>query len=84
MMWAMSILTGREIAAAGLVDWSLLGAGLQTRLLTRDFATGLRLVARIGVAAETADHHPDLDLPLQPVPPCPLRLVQRAVGVLDE
>lgn len=62
MMWAMSILTGREIAAAGLVDWSLLGAGLQTRLLTRDFATGLRLVARIGAAAETADHHPDLDL----------------------
>lgn len=58
----MSTLTGREIAEAGLVDWSFLHGGLQTRLVTRDFATGLRLVARIGAAAEAANHHPDLDL----------------------
>ena len=62
MMSAMSTLTGREIAAAGLVDWSLLGAGMQTRLLTGTYATGLRLLAAIGAAAEAADHHPDLDL----------------------
>ena len=62
MMDLMSTLTGPEIAAAGLVDWSLLQGGLQTRLITKDFATGLRLVGRIGAAAEAANHHPDLDL----------------------
>jgi len=55
-------LSGAEVAAAGLVDWSLLQDGLHTRLLTRDFATGLRLVNLIGAAAEATDHHPDLDL----------------------
>lgn len=58
----MSTLTGPEIAAAGLADWALLRRSLHTRLVTRDFATGLRLVDRIGAAAEAADHHPDLDL----------------------
>ena len=58
----MSNLTGRDIAAAGLDDWTLLLDGLHTRLLTGDFATGLRLVALIGAASEAADHHPDLDL----------------------
>ena len=62
MMTAMSTLTGREIAQARLTDWSYLLDGLQTRLLTADFAVGLRLVGRIGAAAEAADHHPDLDL----------------------
>lgn len=61
-MRSMSTLTGREIAEAGLVDWALLQGRLHTRLQTGDFATGLRLVARIGAAAEAADHHPDLDL----------------------
>jgi 4a-hydroxytetrahydrobiopterin dehydratase len=58
----MATLTGRDVAAAGLTDWVLLPQSLQTRLLTGDFATGLRLVERIGAAAEAADHHPDLDL----------------------
>jgi 4a-hydroxytetrahydrobiopterin dehydratase len=62
MMGVMSTLTGREIAHAGLADWSFLLDGLQTRLSTKDFATGLRLVSRIGAAAEAANHHPDLDL----------------------
>lgn len=62
MMSGMSVLTGREIADAGLSDWSLLRGGLQTRLLTKDFVTGLRLVGRIGAAAEAANHHPNLDL----------------------
>ena len=58
----MSTLTGPEIAAAGLDDWAYLNNGLQTRLATKNFATGLRLVDRIGSAAEAANHHPDLDL----------------------
>jgi 4a-hydroxytetrahydrobiopterin dehydratase len=62
MIGLMSTLTGHEIAQAELAGWSFLHGGLQTRLLTKDFATGLRLVAGVGAAAEEANHHPDLDL----------------------
>jgi 4a-hydroxytetrahydrobiopterin dehydratase len=58
----MSKLTGTEIAAAGLTGWTNLLGNLQTRIATKDFATGLALVNAIGAAAEAADHHPDLDL----------------------
>ncbi len=58
----MSTLTGTQIADAGLTDWAYLLGGLHTRLMTRRFATGLRLVQAIGEAAEEMDHHPDLDL----------------------
>ena len=57
----MATLSGREVAQAGLSDWVLLRDALHTRLAA-DFATGLRLVAAIGAAAEEVDHHPDLDL----------------------
>lgn len=57
----MATLSGREVAQAGLRDWVLLRDALHTRL-EADFATGLRLVAAIGAAAEQVDHHPDLDL----------------------
>ena len=55
-------LSGQEIADAGLDDWTFLGTHLATRFRTGDFATGLALLDAIGVAAEEADHHPDLDL----------------------
>jgi 4a-hydroxytetrahydrobiopterin dehydratase len=59
-------LTGEQIAAAGLDGWAYLVAygagGLQTRLHTKDFATGLRIVNAIGAVADEMDHHPDLDL----------------------
>jgi 4a-hydroxytetrahydrobiopterin dehydratase len=58
----MTTLTGTEIAEAGLTGWTNLIGGLQTRIVTKDFATGLALVGAIGAAAEEADHHPDLDL----------------------
>ncbi len=58
----MAPLTGSEIATAGLTDWANLRNCLMTRLATGNFAAGLRLVARIGEVAESADHHPDLDL----------------------
>lgn len=58
----MTLLTGRQIAAAGLGGWAKLLNGLQTRIDTSDFATGLKTVAAIGAAAEDADHHPDLNL----------------------
>jgi 4a-hydroxytetrahydrobiopterin dehydratase len=59
-------LTGQQIAEAGLERWTLLvyyGRGeLTTRIHTRHFATGRRLVDAIGAAAEALDHHADLDL----------------------
>lgn len=58
----MSTLTAREVAEARLDDWRHLYHALQTRFATRDFATGMALLAEIGAAAEEAGHHPDLDL----------------------
>jgi 4a-hydroxytetrahydrobiopterin dehydratase len=55
-------LTFAEVEAAGLADWRRLFEALRTRFLTGDFATGLDLVGRIGVLAEEAGHHPDVDL----------------------
>ena len=58
----MTKLTGDQVADAGLDGWVNLLGGLQTRIPTPDFAAGLALVNAIGAAAETMDHHPDLDL----------------------
>jgi 4a-hydroxytetrahydrobiopterin dehydratase len=58
----MTRLTGPQIADAGLDGWANLLGGLQTRILTGDFLTGLAVVAAIGAAAEEMNHHPDLDL----------------------
>lgn len=51
-----------DVETAGVDDWRQLFEGLHTRFLTGDFATGLRLVGRIGELAEAANHHPDVDL----------------------
>jgi 4a-hydroxytetrahydrobiopterin dehydratase len=58
----MGTLTGKQIADEGLDGWAYLLGGLQTRIRTPDFATGLAVVGAIGAAAEEMDHHPDLDL----------------------
>lgn len=58
----MTKLTGPQIAAEGLTGWVHLINGLQTRLASRDFATGLALTNAIGAAAEEMNHHPDIDL----------------------
>lgn len=58
----MSKLTGRQIAAEGLDGWAHLLGGLQTRIRTKDFATGLSVVNAIGAVAEEMNHHPDLTL----------------------
>jgi 4a-hydroxytetrahydrobiopterin dehydratase len=55
-------LTNQEIAAAGLTGWTLMPGGIRTRLRTKDFRTGMQLLASIGEVAEEMDHHPDLDL----------------------
>jgi 4a-hydroxytetrahydrobiopterin dehydratase len=58
----MTKLTGKQIAEQGLAGWVMLANSLRTRVLSRDFATGLALVDAIGAAAEEAGHHPDIDL----------------------
>ncbi|QIK77049.1 4a-hydroxytetrahydrobiopterin dehydratase [Nocardioides piscis] len=55
-------LTHRDVLDAGIHDWRQVLGTIKTRFRTGDFATGLRLVERIGALAEAADHHPDLTL----------------------
>ncbi len=55
-------LTGQQIADENLAGWATLARGLQTRIRTKDFVTGLAIVNRIAAAAEAMNHHPDLDL----------------------
>ncbi|MFL6158667.1 MAG: 4a-hydroxytetrahydrobiopterin dehydratase, partial [Marmoricola sp.] len=55
-------LTGQQVADLDLGAWANLVGGLQTRIRTRDFATGLQVLNAIGAAAEEMNHHPDLDL----------------------
>ena len=54
--------SGDEISESGLDDWRSMHEALQARFRTKNFATGLEMVNRIGAAAEEANHHPDLDL----------------------
>jgi 4a-hydroxytetrahydrobiopterin dehydratase len=57
-----STLTDEQFAQAGLPGWTWRDDAIHAHLETGDFATGLRLVNRIGEAAEKMNHHPDLDL----------------------
>jgi 4a-hydroxytetrahydrobiopterin dehydratase len=55
-------LSESEIEAAELADWRVLFLKLHARFRTGDFETGLKLVKKIGKAADKADHHPEVDL----------------------
>lgn len=57
-----TILSGRDIEAAGLADWRLLFTTLRARYETGGFAAGVRLVAAIAEAADALGHHPDVTL----------------------
>lgn len=54
----MDMLTGDEIAAAGLDDWRKLAQGIHARYLVDDFASGARFVAAVGQAGDEVGHHP--------------------------
>jgi 4a-hydroxytetrahydrobiopterin dehydratase len=58
----MTKLPFQQVAEAAPPGWVLLFDRIVTRIPTKDFATGLALVDRIGAAAEAANHHPDVDL----------------------
>jgi 4a-hydroxytetrahydrobiopterin dehydratase len=56
-------ITAAEFTAAeGTGDWRVLSVAAVARFTTGSFGAGLRLVTRIGVLAEAANHHPDVDL----------------------
>ncbi len=48
--------------AAGVEDWRVLFSGACANFRTRSFAKGVALVDAIGVLADAANHHPDIDL----------------------
>ncbi|MCP2267358.1 4a-hydroxytetrahydrobiopterin dehydratase [Promicromonospora thailandica] len=56
-------ITAAEFTAGpGVAGWRVLGRSAVVRYGTGSFATGVRFVMRIGVLAEAANHHPDVDL----------------------
>ena len=52
----------RQVEDEHLAHWRVLFDALHARFRTGDFETGLKLVKKIGKAADKADHHPDIDL----------------------
>ena len=53
----------REVAETeGIDDWRVLLRTLQSSFTTGSMAKGLEFAARVGVAADTADHHPDFTI----------------------
>lgn len=55
-------LSPAEIADAGLTGWQQAGETITAQFRSKNFATGLELVNRIGGSAEEANHHPDITL----------------------
>ncbi len=58
----MDMLTGEEIAAAGLTDWRKLAQGLHARYLVDGFGSGARFVVAVGEAGEALGHHPTVSM----------------------
>lgn len=54
----MDMLTGDEIAAAGLADWRKLAQGLHARFRVDDFGAAARFVVAVGEAGDEVGHHP--------------------------
>ncbi|MGZ5400039.1 MAG: 4a-hydroxytetrahydrobiopterin dehydratase [Nocardioides sp.] len=59
-------MTGDQVTAQltteGLTDWRPVLGRVVTRFKTGDFVTGLQLTTKVTEAAESANHHPDVDL----------------------
>jgi 4a-hydroxytetrahydrobiopterin dehydratase len=60
----MPKLTDAEIAAglAKLPGWTRSGDAIAKSWKFEKFADGIRFVDRVAVAADAADHHPDIDI----------------------
>ncbi len=55
-------ISAQDIVSEGLDDWGHEAGQLRARFATRTFTRGVAFIDRIGVAADAADHHPDVDL----------------------
>jgi 4a-hydroxytetrahydrobiopterin dehydratase len=56
-------LTSTQVSeSAGLEDWRVLLRTLQASFSTGSMAKGIEFAARVGVAADEANHHPDLTI----------------------
>lgn len=60
----MAKLNDSEIATglAALNGWSRSGDAIVKRYTFKAFQDGIRFVDRVAVAADAADHHPDIDI----------------------
>ncbi|MFE1644155.1 4a-hydroxytetrahydrobiopterin dehydratase [Microbacterium sp. P01] len=58
----MDMLTGAEIAQAGLSDWRKLAQGLHARYLVDDFGAGVRFITAVGAAGDSFGHHPSVSM----------------------
>src|SRR5690606_35264663 len=58
----MDMLSGEQIAAAGLADWRKLAQGLHARYLVDDFAAAARFVVAVGEAGDALGHHPTVTI----------------------
>lgn len=72
-----TVLDETQIQAEQLGDWSFADGTLSATFATGDFTTGLKLVSRLGEAAEAANHHPDVELTY---PSVSVRLTSHDVG----
>lgn len=43
-------------------DWTLEGESISRTFVLRDFKESMAFVTQVALAAETADHHPDIDI----------------------
>ncbi|MGJ9421982.1 4a-hydroxytetrahydrobiopterin dehydratase [Aeromicrobium sp. CF3.5] len=71
------VLDEAQVRAEQLSDWRWSDGALSATFGTGTFATGLQLVARLGEAAEAANHHPDVELTY---PSVTVRLTSHDVG----
>jgi 4a-hydroxytetrahydrobiopterin dehydratase len=60
----MTVLSAEEVRAglAGLTGWEGDAQAISRTVEAADFPTAIRIVDEIAVAAEQADHHPDIDI----------------------
>lgn len=60
----MAILGGNEISTEleRLQGWRLRGSGIERRFELRDFTEAMGFVVSVGLLAERANHHPDIDI----------------------
>jgi 4a-hydroxytetrahydrobiopterin dehydratase len=71
----------KSALAEAHAEWRLEGELMSRSFTFSDFAEAVGFVARVALAAEAADHHPDIDIRWNEVT---LRLTTHSVGALTD